>query len=106
MKKKAPSKKITKPIIETDNFWEQEIEVGEIPYGDSAKHVFSVCVKEGKKYIAMSRWYKSKKDKVWVLSNKGTVLNFDELPPIFEMYIKAFEQAKTIDLEAVTLFDK
>ena len=49
MKKKAPSKKITKPIIETDNFWEQEIEVGEIPYGDSAKHVFSVCVKEGKK---------------------------------------------------------
>lgn len=97
MKKKSPTKKRIKPIGEARTFWELEVEVGEIPYGDGAKHVFSICVKEDKKFITMSRWYQSKKDSVWSLSKKGTILSLDEIPSILEMYTKAIEQAKTID---------
>ncbi|MBP7247754.1 MAG: hypothetical protein KBA38_00940 [Negativicutes bacterium] len=97
MKKKSTSRKTTKSTAETRTFWEQEVEVGEIPYGDGAKHVFTICVKEDKKFITMSRWYKSKKDSVWGLSKKGTILSLDQLPSILEMYTKAIEQAKTID---------
>ena len=56
-----------------------------------------VLRKEDKKFITMSRWYKSKKDSVWGLSKKGTILSLDQLPSILEMYTKAIEQAKTID---------
>ena len=42
MKKKSTSRKTTKSTAETRTFWEQEVEVGEIPYGDGAKHVFTI----------------------------------------------------------------
>lgn len=104
--KKQTRKKVMKKIEETNDFWEKEIEIGELPYGDSSKHVFSVCVKDGKKYVSMSRWYLSKKEKAWILSNKGTTLQYEELPAIFEMLVKTFNEAKELDLSNIRLFDE
>ena len=54
----------------------------------------------------MSRWYRTKKENAWVLSNKGTTLLYEELPSIFEMLQTSFLKAKDINTENIRLFDE
>lgn len=99
MRQKATNKNTIGKAGESNRFWDQEVAIGEVPYGDAAKHVFSVCVKDNKKYITMSRMYRSKRANTWILTNKGTTLRYEEFPDIFDKLQESFQKAKDLEIE-------
>lgn len=99
MRQKTTNRKIITKVEDPSPFWDHEIEVGEVLYGDSAKHIFSICIKNNKKYISMSRWYWSKKAKAWILTNKGTTLRYEEFSNILDKLQESFERAKRLERE-------
>ncbi len=71
-------------------FWDSESLSSEIPSGENSKYTVSVCQKDGKKFVSLTRWYRTQKSPDWRPKN-GVVLPYDKAGDIAKALKEAAE---------------
>lgn len=68
------SRNIPRP---NESFWDKEVFSGEIRISDVAKYTTTICFKDDKRFVSLTRWYCTKKNPDWKPKN-GIVLPLEK----------------------------
>jgi len=78
-----------------ESFWDKEVPSTEVIVSETSKYTTAICFKDDKRFINVTRWYRTKKNPEWKPS-KGIVLPFEKASEIIRAIQTATIQCQNL----------